>query len=563
MARMVPFPMLPTDSSAERRLYEGFLEQLDDACVVYHSVDWVMAPRAGRALEQPEQGEADFVIAHPEDGVLALEVKGGTLRYDPTTRRWTQSGHSGTHTLRKDPFEQAKGEIHSLMRILEMQPGYERWRPSFGHAVGFPDGTYDTPAHPGGPAEIVIDRDDLLRLADRVRQVMAFWSRPGRAFGSEGMDALGLALGFRVEVRTPLKLEFDEDDRTIVELTSEQAWILAYVLHRRRAGVTGPAGSGKTLLAIDVAKHLAESGSRTLLTCFNVGLATYLRASTEGAAGSLTVANFHALCRDLANEAGLTAPSFGPEGEREFYEQRLPELLEESSRILGPRFDAIVVDEAQDFREWWWPALLSLHEDPDGGTLYVIADDHQNLYGGGALPVEPEDICPPLPANLRNTQQIHEFVTVHFDSDSRVEAKGPPGRPVEILDYRDADDLEHLLDVVLTNLTQEEHLPLEDIVVLTPSGRDKSLLWRRRVVGRFRLSDRVEPDTVLWSSTHAFKGLERPVVILAELGERHDTDIDLYVYVGGSRARHHLIVLATETIARELRTKARVRVAAP
>ena len=80
MARMVPFPMLPTESSAERRLYEGFLEQLGDEYVVYHSVDWVMAPRSGRGPAQPEQGEADFVIAHPEDGVLALEAKGGSLR---------------------------------------------------------------------------------------------------------------------------------------------------------------------------------------------------------------------------------------------------------------------------------------------------------------------------------------------------------------------------------------------------------------------------------------------------------------------------------------------------
>jgi len=68
---------------------------------------------------------------------------------------------------------------------------------------------------------------------------------------------------------------------------------------------------------------------------------------------------------------------------------------------------------------------------------------------------------------------------------------------------------------------------------------------------------------VLWASVHAFKGLERPVVILAELGERHDTDIEQYVYVGGSRARHHLIVLATEPVARELRSKASMRVAAP
>ena len=549
---MVPFPMLPTESSAERRLYEGFLEQLDDEYVVYHSVDWVMAPRPGGALTHPEQGEADFVIAHPEDGVLALEAKGGSLRYDPASRRWSQSGHSGEHALAKDPFTQATGEIRSLMRILELQPGYEHWQPSFGHGLAFPDGTYSTTAHPGAPSEIVIDRDDMDRLAERVREIMSFWRRPGRTFGAEGMDALALALGFRVEVRTPLKLEFDEDDRKIVELTNEQAWILSYVLHRRRAAVTGPAGCGKTMLAIDVAKRLALGGSRTLLTCFNTGLAAYLRESAKDVAG-LTVANFHAICRQMASEAGLTIPEVDPADERAFYEERLPDLLEEAARTLGPRFDAIVVDEAQDFRAWWWSALLALHESPDDGTLYLFADDHQNLYDGGTLPMQPEDLLPPLAANLRNTQQIHEFVTVHFDADSRPAAKGPPGRPVEVLDYRDEDELARLLEVVLTNLTEQEDVPVEDIVVLTPGGHDRSAAWKRRTFGPFRLSDRVAPDTVLWSSVHAFKGLERPVVILAELSEGHSGDIDTFVYVGGSRARHHLIVLATPEVARTLR----------
>src|SRR5262245_17140910 len=98
MARMVPFPMLPTESSAERQLYEGFLEQLDESYVVFHSVDWVLNGRSGRA----EQGEADFVILHPEDGILVLEAKGGELTYDPATRRWTQGGRTGRHALAED-----------------------------------------------------------------------------------------------------------------------------------------------------------------------------------------------------------------------------------------------------------------------------------------------------------------------------------------------------------------------------------------------------------------------------------------------------------------------------
>ena len=546
MARMVPFPMLPTDSAAERRLYEGFLEQLDDAFVVYHSVDWVVAGRKG-----PDEGEADFVITHPELGLLALEVKGGRIEFDPRTKRWTQTGHSGTHVLDEDPFHQAQDGMHSIVRILEGQPGWERWRPSYGFGVAFPDGRYEHEAHPGAPTAIVIDRDDLGGLQARVPEVMKTWQRAGRRFGAEGMDAVASAFGFRVEIRTPLKLRFDEEDRRIVELTNDQAWVLSFVLHRRRAAVTGPAGCGKTLLAISVAKQLAAGGRRTLLTCFNRRLGDHLSQSVRGVEG-IDVFTFHELCVRMAKEAGIDLPAQDAGPGSPYFEHRLPEALAEAAVRLGARFDAIVVDEGQDFRAWWWPALLSLHADPDGGPLYVFADDNQNLYGG-ELPVEQEDVVGPIGANLRNTKQIGEFVSVFYRGEQEPIARGPEGEAVEILGYEDDEGLAHLLSVVLRNLVDEEHVPLEDIVVLTPSGAEKSALRKRGSVDGFRLSETVEPGTVLATSVHAFKGLERPVVILAELGDKHLEDLRQYLYVGGSRARNHLVVLAAEPVARELR----------
>ena len=543
--------MLPTESSAERRLYEGMLEQLDDAYVVYHSVDWVLAGR-----EAPEQGEADFVIAHPELGLLVVEAKGGSIGYDPSTRGWTQTGRSGAHELGEDPFHQAKEGMHSLLRILEAQPGWDRWKPSYGYAVAFPDGRYETPAHPGAPPEIAIDQGDLRRLAERVPEVMRYWFHGGRRFGSEGMDALSTALGFRVEIRLPLKLRFDEEDRKIVELTEDQVWVLSFLAHRNRAAVTGPAGCGKTVLAIQIAKRLANAGKRTLLTCFNRRLGDYLReaaGSTEG----LEIAHFHQLCRQVASEAGIELGEPSAEPNDRFYEHVLPEALAEAAGRLGPRFDAIVVDEGQDFLEWWWPALLTLHRKPDEGTLFVFADDSQNLYGG-TLPVSEEATLGPINQNLRSTKNIGRFVSIFYEGEEQPVARGPDGIPVEILGYDDDEGLVHLLAVVLRNLVETEEVPLEDIAVLTPSGTQKSGLRSRASVDGFRLSDSVEPGSVLATSIHDFKGLERPVVILAELGDKHQEDLRRYLYIGGSRARNHLIVLASEPVARELRQLAGV-----
>jgi hypothetical protein len=542
---MVPFPILPdTRSAAERKLYEAFLEQLDEEYVVFHSVDWVLAGQ--------EQGEADFVVAHPEDGLLVIEAKGGRLSYDPRTRRWSQTGRDGTHRLGEDPFHQAEDEMRSLVHILESQPGWDRWKPSYGWAVAFPDGTYDESAHPGAPVEHAIDRGDMDRLDARIREIQRSFRKPGRRFGAEGIDALSFALGHRIEIRAPLRLRFDEEDRTIVELTQEQSFIRAWVVHRRRAAVTGPAGCGKTMLAIEVAIHLAAKGNDVLLTCFNKGLVGHLRRSTDSVSG-LRVANFHTLCVDLAREAGIAVPEPTGGDDRELYDHRLPELLEEAARRLGPRFDVIVVDEAQDFRPWWWAALLSLHRDPDEGMLYLFADDNQNLYGGGDLPIAEEDRLPPLPANLRNTRRIHEFVSVFYDADRKPAGRGPQGTPVQVLDYTDEASLERLVGLVVTNLVQAEGVPLEDIVLLTPAGRGKSILRSLGRVGDVELTDEPVEGKLLWSSVHAFKGLERPVVILAELGERHEEDVDRYLYVGGSRARNHLIVVARERVAARLR----------
>jgi len=149
---------------------------------------------------------------------------------------------------------------------------------------------------------------------------------------------------------------------------------------------------------------------------------------------------------------------------------------------------------------------------------------------------------------------------VFFDADGpgAGSPKGPRGHPVEVLDYDDEDELVRLVDVVITNLLEEELTP-DDLVVLTPGGASKSRLWARRELGRNHLSDHPEEGAILWSTVHSFKGLERAVVILAEIEDRGLDEIGPYLRVGGTRAQHQLIVVAERDAARAIRKRASIR----
>jgi hypothetical protein len=68
---------------------------------------------------------------------------------------------------------------------------------------------------------------------------------------------------------------------------------------------------------------------------------------------------------------GAHGDTHGDRDAREFWDEQLPAYLAEAVDALGPRFDALIVDEAQDFDEAWWLPLQMLLRDPDHGIVYV------------------------------------------------------------------------------------------------------------------------------------------------------------------------------------------------
>ncbi len=159
-------------SAGEDRLAQALEQQLPEPYVVYRNAAW-LTKRPG---EEPRDGEADFVVAHPELGIMVIEVKGGGIRR--VGGEWESVDRNGTAHRIKDPFRQVTGEMHSLKRIAEARPDWPAHSVRFCRAVAFPDTTYEQALTPDGPPEIVIDADDLDRLQPRLARDLRLVVRP-------------------------------------------------------------------------------------------------------------------------------------------------------------------------------------------------------------------------------------------------------------------------------------------------------------------------------------------------------------------------------------------------
>jgi len=536
MARMYPRSIRFRRSPAEVRAFSELERALPDEWVGLHHVRWIQR-REGRGARDEE---ADFVLAHPGHGALVLEVKGGELRYDAHDG-WVSVDRSGReHPLDHDPFDRAKDRAHSLRRFLRALPGWPaRWGP-IGYAVWFPDAICRSLPLPHMEPVLLDARHRGKRLEARLVEVARTFAGERDRPGPEGVERLVRALAHDVEIRHPLALDVREADREILRLSEEQFRLLDMLAGNRRMAVAGPAGSGKTLLAAEKARRLARQGFRVLFTCFNRPLAEHLREALADAPG-VDVETFHGLALKLAAEAGIEVR--GDRGEQAFWERTVPRAFEQAVERLGPRYDALVVDEAQDFAAGWWLPLQLLLEDPDRGVLYAFSDDNQAIYRPPELPEGLASFR--LSEVWRNTEQVFAAVKAFYRGDEIV-CKGPEGPEVEIRGVRPEGLRDELSRVLHRHrLVVEGNLDPRDVVVLTPHAAEHSAVAGR--VGAFVLTPEPEGGRdVLLSSIRRFKGLDAPAVVVCEVDRYAEEEFTRQMYVACSRARTLLVVLITD-----------------
>lgn len=190
--------------------------------------------------------------------------------------------------------------------------------------------------------------------------------------------------------------EVSREQRRDVEksLTARQSEIISSAPSQRFRKIRGPAGSGKTLVVAGRAATLVGAGAeRVLIVCYNITLINFLldsvvRFGSGRMRDKVEAWNFHYWCKLVALRSGQIGDYdalWHDGGHEQVLEQRLAARASVWAVDLAPsdKYDAILVDEAQDFSLAWWKALRASLK-PEGEML-LAADHAQNLYGTDLL----------------------------------------------------------------------------------------------------------------------------------------------------------------------------------
>jgi superfamily I DNA and RNA helicase len=318
-----------------------------------------------------------------------------------------------------------------------------------------------------------------------------------------------------------------------------------------RVEVRGGAGSGKTVLALTQAKELTRGrgdvkAQRVALVCYSIGLATHFKREIAAAPRRhrpAFVGTFHELGRSWG----------APDGSREdstFWEEGLPAIMSTLADGLdeGHRFDAVIVDEAQDFADTWWTPLMRSLRDEEQGGLYVYSDENQRIFARFGQP--PVPLVPlVLDHNLRNTTQIAEAFGPM--APMRMTLRGGEGPDVGFVPAT-AETAVEVADEQVEALL-DEGWPAKDVALLTTGRRHPVQEERQATLGQDGYWRSFwEEDDVFYGHVLGCKGLERRAVVLClnEDGSRDRARERLYV--GMSRATDELVVVGDPATVRRV-----------
>jgi len=554
-----------TATTGERKVFAALREYLPEDYLVYYDI------RVGDRYP-------DFTVIGPDLGVVVLEVKDWRLRSIVGARPdgVVIKTSDGEHVVRS-PVPQARDYTVRIVDLLKKRPKLragERLCCAWGFGAVLPllgTGDIRSPSRSGATLEetlgpdLILTGDDLTveRLLPRLRQLLPSGGAPGQRLSRDQVEEI------RGVLYPEIRVGWAHEDAQLIEVMDKEQECLAKSMGDGHRLVRGVAGSGKTIVLMCRARHLRELHPdwRILVLCFNRVLADHL-SRTIGTDERLQILTFHAWCTRELRHAKVPLPrppGRGPAWHE--YWEKVPGLLLDayaSGEARSGTYQAVLVDEGQDFAKDWYRVILRAL-DPATNSLFIATDSSQNIYNRKIawreLGVDVVGHSRVLRINYRNTRPVlnaaYQIISA-LDSSARMgQGQGDDyvtpdralrdGPPPEVHCHPSpAAACEFVREWIQSRL--DRGVAPEDILVLGLARPEmKSLTgWLKdeRVPASLLLTAK-SPGTVRLSTIHSAKGLDAAHVLLFgghELDGRGDEEGRRLLYIAMTRAREELCV---------------------
>ena len=509
---------------AEEQVFNA-LTLLDDDWHVFSDL-FFPVPRKGQTTLD---GQIDFLLVHHKYGVIVMEVKGGTIALEKG--EWTSTNKRGTFPI-KDPFKQASDYKYVVKRLLESGTGVEPWCM---HAVSFPVGRAMQDGIGTNPGELILSEQDLADPNSAVMRVIGYFKPHTPQMNQTELDRVVKHLAPTLSLKPPLASEVKSELAEQLQLTTQQQQIFALTRYQSRCWINGGAGTGKTVLAVGRAEQLAIEEKRVLLLCYNAPLGESLR-SRFADSDLVTAGHFHSVARKISV---AKIPSGAGE---EFWRVDLADAFLSACAERDLTWDAVLIDEGQDFSNYWFETLEQVIAPGPSSQFVVFADENQRIFDGRD-PVQPTTEPLVLDVNCRNTPEISNiaFGSIGLDVQCLRTSSIPPTIDIE-------DDFMKSLRTRLHEIIVDGEIDVSRVAVLSSSRPLIDDLQGTRI-GRWNATD-LNGSGIRCETIQRFKGLEADAVVLV-IPDDGPVDSSL-LYVGASRARAVLAVIATTKSAAQL-----------
>jgi superfamily I DNA/RNA helicase len=423
--------------------------------------------------------------------------------------------------------------MHELVAALNNQQRWDNFPGRYAYLVIYPQ----------GKANRLPDMFDESTIATH-QHMNQLHSRLVNALEKRGQGCLGEKLtrdvvktiidqlknrSFQVQ-KVDTEQDVANDLQKIEVLTRQQFASLKGLFQLPNVAVIGPAGSGKTILAMWRLKSLIDAGQNAVYVCYNRALADVLRLRNP---------DYQEYIWNVDRLFSRFCPEQRPTQElNEYYREALPGLVMDRADSLD-HFDAIIIDEGQDLSE---SQIIALHDLLKTGAVWAFfADWKQDLYSAGnGNPIGAEVIFH-LYHNCRNTIKIND--TSNNFLDSNVESMpGMPEGEVPVVQYSGSQ-------VTAAWELAKQWAREGSIAILSPFRYENSSMHGQLKGHGLILSQDVQDlgkaNTVVFSTIKSFKGLEASCVIVIDIDiPDHNPAFsmdDLYVATTRATARLALI----------------------